>query len=377
MLITIVNITFVKYFKQMETIDFVKKLETILAYYQLSASAFADKIGFQRSSMSHLLAGRNKPSLDFVMKVSTTFKEVDINWFLFNQGTFPKALNQNEKVSDASILKVNEDLKAQNEKLKNDLQQLLAYYNEMSSKTDLFSEMDSSLKIENINLKSEIASLKAKLSESIANQSSSSNNQLLIEENQLLKDNVLELNEKIQVLNDEIKGLRHLEIKLLNVNKDLDQLLIENKDLKLINSELNQNLSKLKQFESNQSDLIEINKTLQIEFDKLKLAYEQIKVDFENHDILQQKLCMLEQNNKYLSDNNAFITIQNSKLNAQIEAINLLNEEQKQTIIDLKLELDNKSSEPKSNQNDSTTQASEIEMLVVLYKNGIFKEYKK
>lgn len=71
--------------------DFVKRLEIILDYYSLNASSFADKIGVQRSSMSHLLSGRNKPSLDFVMKILEVFPEVDLYWILVGKGNFPKS----------------------------------------------------------------------------------------------------------------------------------------------------------------------------------------------------------------------------------------------------------------------------------------------
>lgn len=60
-------------------------------YYQLSASAFADKIQVPRSSISHLLSGRNKPSLDFVLKVVKEFNEVELYWLLNGKGTFPNA----------------------------------------------------------------------------------------------------------------------------------------------------------------------------------------------------------------------------------------------------------------------------------------------
>jgi DNA-binding XRE family transcriptional regulator len=70
--------------------DFVKRLEIILDYYALNASSFADKIGVQRSSMSHLLSGRNKPSLDFVMKIMEVFPDVDLYWILNGKGNFPK-----------------------------------------------------------------------------------------------------------------------------------------------------------------------------------------------------------------------------------------------------------------------------------------------
>ncbi|MEN2488875.1 helix-turn-helix transcriptional regulator [Flavobacterium sp. B11] len=74
--------------------DFVKRLESVLEYYGLNASAFADKIGVQRSSMSHLLSGRNKPSLDFVMKILEVFPDVDLYWILVGKGTFPKSNNE-------------------------------------------------------------------------------------------------------------------------------------------------------------------------------------------------------------------------------------------------------------------------------------------
>ena len=59
-------------------------------YYQLSASAFADKIKIPRSSISHLLSGRNKPSLDFVLKIINKFDTVELYWLLKDEGYFPK-----------------------------------------------------------------------------------------------------------------------------------------------------------------------------------------------------------------------------------------------------------------------------------------------
>ena len=94
--------------------DFIKRLEIILDYYSLTASSFADKIGVQRSSMSHLLSGRNKPSLDFILKLSEEFPEVTLEWILNGKGTFPKddfipvpTPTLDEKKNDTEI---NEDL---------------------------------------------------------------------------------------------------------------------------------------------------------------------------------------------------------------------------------------------------------------------------
>ncbi|MCW5516686.1 helix-turn-helix domain-containing protein [Muriicola sp. Z0-33] len=72
------------------TDEFVRRLERILSYYSMSAAAFADKIQVQRSSISHLLTGRNKPSLEFVLKVVKTFPEVNLYWLLNGKGSFPQ-----------------------------------------------------------------------------------------------------------------------------------------------------------------------------------------------------------------------------------------------------------------------------------------------
>ena len=80
--------------------DFIKRLEIILEYYSLNASSFADKIGVQRSSLSHLLSGRNKPSLDFILKILEVFPDVDLYWILNGKGNFPKNSEQFDKTEN-------------------------------------------------------------------------------------------------------------------------------------------------------------------------------------------------------------------------------------------------------------------------------------
>ncbi len=73
--------------------EFTQRLEEILAYYNLNASTFADKVAVGRSSISHLLSGRNKPSLEFVMSVLKEFPEVTLNWLVNGKGEFPASTN--------------------------------------------------------------------------------------------------------------------------------------------------------------------------------------------------------------------------------------------------------------------------------------------
>ena len=69
--------------------EFANRLQEILEYYGMSATAFSEEIQFNRSTISHLLSGRNKPSLEFVMKVIEKFPEVELYWLLNGKGSFP------------------------------------------------------------------------------------------------------------------------------------------------------------------------------------------------------------------------------------------------------------------------------------------------
>ncbi|WP_138434068.1 helix-turn-helix transcriptional regulator [Winogradskyella algicola] len=69
--------------------DFANRLQKVIDFYDETASGFAEKIGVQRSSISHILSGRNKPSLDFVMKVLHSYPEVELYWLLNGKGNFP------------------------------------------------------------------------------------------------------------------------------------------------------------------------------------------------------------------------------------------------------------------------------------------------
>jgi len=90
--------------------DFAKRLQKILDYYGLSATAFSEELDFNRSTISHLLSGRNKPSLEFVMKVLQKYPEVELYWLLNGKGRFPDGQNDDptpisEKKTDSVVVK--------------------------------------------------------------------------------------------------------------------------------------------------------------------------------------------------------------------------------------------------------------------------------
>ena len=87
-------------------LEFANRLKTVMEYYGLTATALADSITIQRSSISHLLSGRNKPSLDFVLKILQKYPEVELYWLMNGNGSFPKK----EETSTTSTPIANEQI---------------------------------------------------------------------------------------------------------------------------------------------------------------------------------------------------------------------------------------------------------------------------
>lgn len=64
----------------------VNRINLILRAKNITARQFAEEIGIQPSGMSHILSGRNNPSLEFVTKVIRRYPEIDANWLLLGKG---------------------------------------------------------------------------------------------------------------------------------------------------------------------------------------------------------------------------------------------------------------------------------------------------
>ena len=62
------------------------RIAHIIRAKNLTAAEFALRLGIQPSNISHLLSGRNNPSLDFVKKLKETFPEYSLDWIIFGRG---------------------------------------------------------------------------------------------------------------------------------------------------------------------------------------------------------------------------------------------------------------------------------------------------
>jgi transcriptional regulator with XRE-family HTH domain len=69
------------------------KIKQILIDKNLTPSYFADEIGVQRSSISHILSGRNRPSFDIIQKIIRRFPDLGYDWIMEDETDVP---NQNQ-----------------------------------------------------------------------------------------------------------------------------------------------------------------------------------------------------------------------------------------------------------------------------------------
>ena len=78
----------------------LERILELIKNKKLTPSQFADEIGIQRSGMSHIISGRNNPSLEFVMKVLKRYPEIKPEWMLY--GTLNPETNSEPEVAKNS-----------------------------------------------------------------------------------------------------------------------------------------------------------------------------------------------------------------------------------------------------------------------------------
>jgi DNA-binding XRE family transcriptional regulator len=64
----------------------IDRIREVINYSQLSAASFADTIGISRSGLTHLLTGRNQPSLDVAKKILAKYPEISTEWLIMGMG---------------------------------------------------------------------------------------------------------------------------------------------------------------------------------------------------------------------------------------------------------------------------------------------------
>lgn len=93
----------------------------------MSQAQFAQAIGVQRAAMSHIISGRNNPSLDVIMKILSCFPAINPDWLLLGKGNIfrenakqPDTLFPSYSTSKIEVLSDNE-VKPSNMKQTNEM----------------------------------------------------------------------------------------------------------------------------------------------------------------------------------------------------------------------------------------------------------------
>lgn len=108
--------------------EFINRLKILLEQKQLSSSSFADTISVPRSSISHLISGRNKPSLEFVMKIVHSYPDVDINWLLFGKESISKHSNLNSDTNTLLEENFSTEQHSTHQKQASDVEKIVVFY---------------------------------------------------------------------------------------------------------------------------------------------------------------------------------------------------------------------------------------------------------
>jgi transcriptional regulator with XRE-family HTH domain len=90
----------------------IQRIKKMLQVKKMSPSSFADRIGVPRSTISHILSGRNNPSLELVQKILDSFPDVRTEWLVRGEGNminnsnslFPDEDNQDPGINEISPL---------------------------------------------------------------------------------------------------------------------------------------------------------------------------------------------------------------------------------------------------------------------------------
>ena len=76
--------------------DEKERIEKIMQLEEMNSAVFAAEIGIQGSTLSHILNGRNNPSLDVLKKILNRFRTVSSDWLILGVGSMYRSEKQSQ-----------------------------------------------------------------------------------------------------------------------------------------------------------------------------------------------------------------------------------------------------------------------------------------
>lgn len=92
--------------------DIGQRLKEFIDEKELSVLSFSERVGIQRSSLSHLFSGRNKPSIDLLLKIKKQYPDIDLDWLISGQAIKKEAYTNSasEKSDELQVTNVNKEV---------------------------------------------------------------------------------------------------------------------------------------------------------------------------------------------------------------------------------------------------------------------------
>lgn len=85
------------------------RLQQFLSAENISQSQFADTIGVARASVSHIIAGRNRPGYDFILSMSKHYPSLNLEWLITGKGKMYKGDSADIKPLAAPLVQTEEE----------------------------------------------------------------------------------------------------------------------------------------------------------------------------------------------------------------------------------------------------------------------------
>ena len=80
------------------------RLQQFIAAENISQAQLADTLQVARAGVSHILAGRNKPSYDFLTSLMQRFPQLNIEWLMFGKGKMYKTETTVQEKNETTLL---------------------------------------------------------------------------------------------------------------------------------------------------------------------------------------------------------------------------------------------------------------------------------
>ena len=82
----------------------INRIEQLIDALGITQKDFAQQIGTSAAALSHITSGRNRPSLELVLKILNKHPNVNSDWLLFGKGSMVK--QHHKDIQDSAVREV-------------------------------------------------------------------------------------------------------------------------------------------------------------------------------------------------------------------------------------------------------------------------------